>query len=71
MIVLSRPQGQQRSPQAKSSKIIQDRAMQMERWVQHYSESYFRENVVTKEALNAIKCLPWLKELDSDPPLKN
>lgn len=22
-------------------------------------------------ALNAIKCLPWLKELDSDPPLKN
>ena len=35
--------------------------------MQHYSELYPRENVVTDEALNAIKCLPELEELDSDP----
>ncbi|XP_072854784.2 uncharacterized protein LOC110072917 [Pogona vitticeps] len=49
--------------------IIQDRAQQIERWVQHYSELYFRENVVTEEALNNIECLPVLEELDSEPPL--
>lgn len=41
----------------------------MERWVQHYSELYPRENVVTDDAVNAIKCLPELEELDSDPTL--
>jgi len=41
----------------------------MERWVQHYSELYPRENVVTDEALNAIKGLPEWDELDSDPTL--
>lgn len=46
---------------------MQDRAKQLERWVQHYSELYPRENVVTDEALNAIKCLPELEELYSDP----
>ena len=41
----------------------------MDRWVQHYSELYSRENVVTEEALNNIKCLPVLEELDSEPSL--
>ena len=41
----------------------------MERWVQHYSELYSRENVVTEEALNNTKCLPVLEELDSKPTL--
>uniref|UniRef100_A0ABM5FP43 Craniofacial development protein 2-like n=1 Tax=Pogona vitticeps TaxID=103695 RepID=A0ABM5FP43_9SAUR len=49
--------------------VIQDRAQQMERWVQHYSELYSRENVVTEEALNNIECLPVLEELDSEPTL--
>ena len=40
--------------------IIQDRAQQMEHWVQRYSELYSRENVVTKEALNNIECLAVL-----------
>ena len=35
----------------------------MKRWVQHNSELYSRENVVTEGALNAIKCLPVLEEL--------
>ena len=41
----------------------------MECWEQNYSELYSRENVVTKEALNNIKCLPVLEELDSKPTL--
>ena len=41
----------------------------MERWVQHYSELYSRENAVTEEALNNIVCLPVLEELDSEPTL--
>ena len=41
----------------------------MECWVQHYSELYSREIVVTKEALNNIECLLVLEELDSEPTL--
>ena len=41
----------------------------MGHWVQHYSELYFRENVVIKEALNNIECLPVLEKLDSEPIL--
>ena len=49
--------------------IIPDWAQQMERWVQYYSELCSRENIVTEEALNNIKCLPVLEELDSKPTL--
>ena len=49
--------------------IIQDQVQQMEHWVQCYSEIYFRGNIVTKEALNNIECLPVLEELDSEPTL--
>ena len=41
----------------------------MDHWVQHYSELYSRENVITVEALNNIECLPVLEELDSKPTL--
>ena len=53
-----------------TGELIQDRAKQMECWVQHYSELYSRENVITEEALNTIKCLPLLEELDSDATLE-
>ena len=39
----------------------------MERWVEHYSELSARENMVSLEALNAIDCLPVLKDLESEP----
>ena len=45
-----------------TGEVIQDWAQQME----HYSELYARESIVTKHALNAIKCLPVLKELDEE-----
>ena len=49
-----------------TGEVIQDRAQQMERWVEHYSELYARENIVTEDALNAIDCLPVLEELDEE-----
>ena len=62
---------QKKSAPLKSStgETIQDRAEQMERWVEHYSELYSRENIVTKEALSAIECLPMIEELDAEPTI--
>ena len=54
-----------------TGKVIQDRAQQMERWVEHYSELYAKENVVTEEALDAFECLPVLQELDREPTLND
>ena len=41
----------------------------MEHWVQHYTEQYSKETVVTEEALNNIERLPVLEDLDSKPTL--
>ncbi|XP_076449087.1 uncharacterized protein LOC143285577 [Babylonia areolata] len=41
----------------------------MECLVEHYTELYARENVVTEDALNAIECLPELEELDREPTI--
>ncbi|XP_063595354.1 uncharacterized protein LOC134772317 [Penaeus indicus] len=50
-----------------TGEVIQERTQQMEHWVEHYSELYARENIVTEDALNAIECLPMLEELDAEP----
>ena len=47
--------------------MLQDRAQQMERWVEHYAELSTRENMVSLEALNSIQYLPVLENLDSEP----
>ena len=52
-----------------TGEVIQDREQQMERWVEHYTELYARENVVTEDALNAIECRPELEELDREPTI--
>ena len=52
-----------------TGEVIQDRKQQIERWVEHYTELYARENVVTEDALNAIECLPELEELDREPAI--
>ena len=59
---------QKKSAPIKSStgEIIQDRAEQMEHWVEHYSELYSRENIVTDETLSAFECLPMMQELDAE-----
>ena len=50
-----------------TGEVIQDREQQMDHWVEHYTELYARENVVTEDALNAIECLLELEELDREP----
>ena len=47
--------------------MILDGAQKKERFVDYYFELYDRENLVPEEALNVIKCLPVLEELDIEP----
>ena len=52
-----------------SGEVITDKGQQMERWVEHYSQLYSRENVVVTSALDAIEPLPITEELDVEPTL--
>ena len=54
-----------------SGEMLTDRDKQMERWVKHYSELYSRETVVTNAALNAIRDLPMMEELDNEPTIED
>ena len=47
-----------------TGEVITDQGWQMERWVEHYSDLYSRENTVAPSALGAIKCMPIMEELD-------
>ena len=71
MMASSRHWAQRKLAPLKSAtgEVIQDREQQMERWVEHYTELYARENVITEDALNAIDCLPELEELDREPTI--
>ena len=53
-----------------SGAIITDKGQQMERWVEHYSDLYSRENTVSPAALDVIECLPTMDELDSEPSVE-
>ncbi|XP_050710731.1 uncharacterized protein LOC126995286 [Eriocheir sinensis] len=53
-----------------SGEVITDKGKQMERWVEHYSELYSRENSVATSALHAIEPLPIMEELDAEPTLE-
>ena len=54
-------------PPSSSGEILTDKVQQMERWVEHYSDLYSRENTVSPAALDAIECLPTIDELASEP----
>ena len=54
-----------------SGEMLTDRDKQMERWVEHYSELYSRETVVTNAALNAIRDLPMMEELDNESTIED
>ena len=54
-----------------SGAIITDKGQQMERWVEHYSDLYSRENTVSPAALDVIECLPTMAELDSEPSVED
>ena len=53
-----------------TGEVITDQGWQMERWVEHYSNFYSRENTVTPSALGAIKCMPIMEELDAEPTMQ-
>ena len=44
-----------------TGEVITDQGRQMERWVEHYSDLYSRENTVTPSALGTIKCIPIME----------
>ena len=52
-----------------TGEVITDQGWQMERWVEHYSDLYSKENTVTLSALGAIKCMPIMEELDAEPTM--
>ena len=52
-----------------SGEVITDKGQQMERWVEHYSQLYSRDNVVVTSALDAIEPLPIMEELDAERTL--
>ncbi|XP_076052669.1 uncharacterized protein LOC143032099 [Oratosquilla oratoria] len=41
----------------------------MDRWVEHYSELYSRENTVAPSALDATEPLAIMEELDAEPTI--
>ena len=47
--------------------VITNKGRQMDRWVEHYSELYSRDNTVAASALDAIEPLPIMEELDAEP----
>ena len=49
--------------------VIKNKEDQMKRWVENYEELYSRETLVTKQALDAVKSLPCMHELDQEPPM--
>ena len=50
-----------------TGEVITDKVQQMERWVEHHSDLYSRQNVVTTAAFDAVECLPVIEELDTKP----
>lgn len=52
-----------------SGEVITDKDKKMDRWVEHYTELYSRENIVVTQALHAIEKMPIMEELDAEPTL--
>ena len=53
-----------------TGEVITNKGQQMERWVEHYSDLYSRQTVVTSAALDAIECQPNMEELDTEPTVE-
>ena len=56
---------------SKTEEIFTDKAKQLDRWVEHYSELYSRENVVHQSALDTIDHLSLIPELDEVLSIKD
>ena len=53
-----------------TGEVLNDQSEQMERWVEHYSKLYSRQNTVRDDALDAVERLPILDELDIKPMME-
>ena len=63
--------GEQDGPlKSTTGEVITDQGWQMERWVEHYSNLYSRENTVSTSALDAIRCMPIMEELNVEPTVE-
>ena len=47
------------------------RDQQMERCLEHYSNLYSTQNIVSPSALDAIDCLPTMDELGAEPTVED
>lgn len=54
-----------------SGKTISDKSKQLVRWVEHYVELYFTDNIVSQSVLDVIERLPKMPELDNPPTLQD
>ena len=50
--------------------VITHKGHRLERWVEHYSNIYSRENIVSPSALDAVEFLTTMEELDTEPTLE-
>ncbi|XP_076052811.1 uncharacterized protein LOC143032227 [Oratosquilla oratoria] len=66
---LGPPQSKTAPLKTTSGEVITDKGKQMDRWVEHYSELYSRENTVAPSALDAIEPLAIMEELDAEPTI--
>ena len=53
-----------------TGEVIMGRGHQLERWMEHYSDIYPRENTVSPSALDAVECLQTMEEPDTEPTLE-
>ncbi|MCG8431359.1 MAG: reverse transcriptase family protein, partial [Candidatus Omnitrophica bacterium] len=53
----------------KTGEDITDKTKQMERWVEHYTDVYATENIVTDTVLDSMEDLPIMEELDRLPTI--
>ncbi|XP_014786063.1 uncharacterized protein LOC106880575 [Octopus bimaculoides] len=49
--------------------LIKDQSKQMDRWVEYYQDLYLRETTVTQAAIESVKILPAMCELDNLPSI--
>lgn len=55
--------------QTTSGEVITDKGKQMDRWLEHYSGLYSKENTVVVSALDTIEPMAIMEELDAEPTI--
>ena len=53
-----------------AGEVLTDRGHQLERWVEHYSDIYSRDSIVSPSALDGVECMPIMEKLHTKPTLE-